>query len=830
MHNAVFKRWNIMKKTKWNDNWLFWNSKDAFALVWSIPENARKITLPHDAMIETETHADSLNGGNTGFYDGGSYTYVKFFESKKGDRSRNIMLLFEGVYMNTFVYVNGQLAANRPYGYSEFTVPISQFFKEEGENEIRVQVRNNACQNSRWYTGSGIYRDVYLLEADNTYIKENSFLITTEECNEEEATVHLKASVRNADIAPKDLVISFGILDRNGELIASDQKVISAKANSEMTVFSRLYVDKPSLWSDENPALYKAEVTVFEAEEENDGQTGCGESLDDEAEIFGIRKLRLDAKHGLRVNGKSVKLRGACIHHDSGILGAKTFYEAEYRRVAILKKAGFNAIRMSHHPTAPALVKACDELGMYIMDEAFDMWTRAKSDYDYNMYFMDWWERDVEAMVMKDYNHPSVILYSIGNEIPEIGTDEGSRLAAKISGLCHKLDPNRYTLASINGVFAAGDAVPKITADVAASVEDGDDSINVNDFMTIMDKYMDKIVVHPEITKRLHKACAATDIAGYNYMTARYSLDAKKAPNRVIVGSETYPPEIAVNWREVTKYPQVIGDFTWTGWDYLGEAGVGIPAYKFGEGGFGAQFPAKLAYTGDIDITGFRRPLSYYREIVFGLRKAPYIAVQDPAHYGEKLIKTPWVMSDTVSGWTFSGYENKPVVVEVYSSGDEVELLLDEKSIGKKKVVEEDNCRTLFETTYQLGTLKAVAYKDGENIGEYELTTAVGDMKLFAEVDGNILEDSEIVYVNLSLQDSDGDVFINSDQSITLELEGDAELLGFGSGNPKEQEPYSSNTSNTWNGRALAIVRKIPGKKVVLKAGIDSGIKTEIVL
>lgn len=824
-----------MQKTKWNDNWLFWNSKDAFALVWNIPENARKITLPHDAMIESASHADSPNGGNTGFYDGGSYTYVKFYESKPGDRSRNIMLLFEGIYMNAFVYVNGQLAANRPYGYSGFTVPISAFLKDEGQNEIRVQVRNNACQNSRWYTGSGIYRDVYLLEADNTYITENSFLITTEECDEEEATVHLQASIKNADIAPKDLVVTFEIVNNQGDIVATEQKVISSLANSETTVFSRLSVENPSLWSDESPALYKAEVTVFEAEPGDSGQTLCGEPLDCESEKFGIRKLRLDAKHGLRVNGKSVKLRGACIHHDNGILGAKAFYEAEYRRVAILKNAGFNAIRMSHHPAAPALVKACDELGMYIMDEAFDMWTRAKSDYDYNLYFMDWWERDVEAMVMKDYNHPSVILYSIGNEIPEIGTDEGARLAAKISGLCHRLDPHRYTLASINGVFAAGDAVPQITADVAASVESDDDSINVNDFMTIMDKYMDKIVVHPEITKRLDKACAATDIAGYNYMTARYALDAKEAPNRVMVGSETYPPEIAANWREVTRYPQVIGDFTWTGWDYLGEAGVGIPAYRFGEGGFGAQFPARLAYTGDIDITGFRRPLSYYREIVFGLRKAPYIAVQDPAHYGENLIKTPWVMSDAVSAWTFNGYENKPVVVEVYSSGDEVELFLDEKSIGKKPLTKEDNCRILFETTYQPGTLKAVSYEKGKAIGEYRLTTAAGKVRLTAQTDnfakadgktevkGNDNSGRKLVFVHLILQDDDGNVFTGADREITVDVDDNAVLLGFGSADPKSRENYCGNTITTFNGRALAIIEKNTDEKATLRTSSADG-------
>ena len=679
-----------MLKELWNKDWLFWNSKDAFALVWDIPENARKIDLPHDAMLETEAHPDSANGTNTGYYDGGSYTYVKLYESKPGDRNRNIMLRFDGVYMNTFVYVNGQLAANRPYGYSQFYAPISHLLKEEGTNEIRVQVRNGAMANSRWYSGSGIYRDVYMLTSGTTYIKENGPKVLTLECCKEEATLKLSSIIVNMDFTAKEVELLYEVIDKDSKIVANEKSSVYVRGNEETDSSIRIHINNPMLWSDETPNLYQIKVTLFEN----------GEKLDEDQSCFGIRKLTLDAAHGLRVNGREVKLRGACIHHDNGLLGAKTYYDSEYRRVKILKDAGFNALRISHQPAAPVLLQACDELGMYVMDETFDMWTRAKSDYDYNLFFSDWWKRDVEAMIAKDYNHPSVILYSIGNEIPEIGTKEGSHLAAEISGLCHSLDDSRFTLASINGVFAAGDAVPQVTADVVGEVKDTDDSVNVNDFMTIMDKYMDKIVVHPEITKRLKRACASTDIAGYNYMTARYALDAKEEPNRIMVGSETYPPEIAVNWREVEKYPQVIGDFTWTGWDYLGEAGVGIPAYNWGEGGFGAHFPAKLAYTGDMDLTGARRPLSYYREIVFGLRKAPYIAVQNPAHYGENLIKTPWVMSDAISSWTYDGCENKPVIVEVYAKCDEVELFLNDKSLGKKEMSDNANCRVTYDTNY----------------------------------------------------------------------------------------------------------------------------------
>ena len=806
-----------MLKELWNKDWLFWNSKDAFALVWDIPENARKIDLPHDAMLETEAHPDSANGTNTGFYDGGSYTYVKLYESKPGDRKKNIVLRFDGVYMNTFVYVNGQLAANRPYGYSQFYAPISHLLKEEGTNEIRVQVRNGAMANSRWYSGSGIYRDVYMLTSGTTYIKENGPKALTLECNENEATLKLSATIVNAEFAAKELQLLYEVIDENNNVVAKETSAIFVKGNEEYESAVRLHIDSPMLWSDETPNLYQVKVTLIEN----------GEKIDEDKSCFGIRKLTLDAAHGLRVNGREVKLRGACIHHDNGLLGAKTYYDSEYRRVKILKDAGFNALRISHQPAAPVLLQACDELGMYVMDETFDMWTRTKSDYDYNLFFTDWWKRDVEAMIEKDYNHPSVILYSIGNEIPEIGTNEGSHLAAEISGLCHSLDDSRFTLASINGVFAAGDAVPQITADVAGEVKDTDDSVNVNDFMTIMDKYMDKIVVHPEITKRLKKACASTDIAGYNYMTARYALDAKEEPNRIMVGSETYPPEIAVNWREVEKYPQVIGDFTWTGWDYLGEAGVGIPAYNWGEGGFGAHFPAKLAYTGDIDLTGARRPLSYYREIVFGLRKAPYIAVQNPAHYGENLIKTPWVMSDAISSWTFDGFENKPVIVEVYAKCDEVELFVNDKSVGKKEMSDDANCRVTFDTNYVPGCLKAVAYENGKAIGEYELKT-VKENNIQLSLDDNTPNDSTLKFVNISLGDECG-TNTDKDCKITLTVTGDAKLLALGTGDPKSQISYLGNVTKTFLGMATAIVSKGNGQASIT-VETEDGNKKELTI
>lgn len=815
-----------MIEQKWNDNWKFWVDKDSFALVWDIPEIARDITLPHDAMIEKPAHADSLNGGNTGFRDGDIYTYVKMLHAPEEYKEKTVTLKFEGVYMNAFVYVNGQLAAKSPFGYTTFYAPLNDFLKYGEDNEIRVQVRAGAMTNSRWYSGAGIYRDVYFLESGLTHIVPEGVQVKTENADDAYATLRVATELENKTAVPQDLVIETVIKDDEENVVAKECTFATIFAGENRTLKQRIIVENPKLWSAENPKLYTFETKVYE-------NTEAKELLDEAADTFGIRTLAVDAKRGFRVNGKSVNLRGGCIHHDSGLLGAATYEDAQYRQILKMKEAGFNAIRMSHHPMAPAMLRACDEIGMYVMDETFDMWNRLKSNYDYGLYFQEWWEKDVTAMVRKDYNHPSVVLYSVGNEIPEIGTDKGAQTCQEISDKIRSLDDTRYTLASINGVFAAGDAVDQIVADVAANLSaEGKIDGNVNDFMSLMDEHMDEIVVHKTISERLEKACAGVDIAGYNYMTARYEQDGKAYPNRVIVGSETNPPEIARNWELVERLPHVIGDFTWTGWDYIGEAGVGIPAYKWGEGGFGAAFPAQLAYPGDFDITGFRRPASYYREAVFGLRKKPYIAVQNPTHYGEFLIKTPWVISDATASWNWDGMEGKPAIVEVYAQGDEVELLLNGKSLGKKAAGKEAGFRTLFETTYEPGILTAISYENEQEIGKSELATAGCERTLWVEKEEYVgLKNAkqELVYVQVEMRDQNGVLAADDTQKITLSVDGEVEVLGFGSGNPKPNYNFNEGVTELFGGRAQIIVKK-PEGKAILTVTAENGIEGKVEL
>lgn len=811
-----------MIETKFNAHWQFWVEKNAFALVWKVPEEAQVVTLPHDAMAQEVAKADSKNKGNTGYRDGGVYNYVKSFLAPKEYQEKTIQLKFEGVYMNAFVYINGQLAGKCPYGYSTFYVTLNPFLKYDAENEIRVIVRNGAMTNSRWYSGSGIYRDVYLLVSDLTYMTPDTIQIKTEAVDEDYAVLSVETQIRTRRHVTTELRLETTLMDLASNKLLTESVPVSLFEQDKRIMSQRMILPNPKPWSAESPTLYGCRSRLLE----ND------KVIDESYTTFGIRTLQLDAKRGLRVNGQSVKLRGACIHHDSGLLGAATYEDAQYRQIEILKNSGFNAVRMSHHPMAPAMLRACDALGVYVMDEAFDMWIRNKSDYDYGMFFQEWWEKDIEAMVQKDWNHPCVLMYSIGNEIPEIATPQGIEICQKIVAKIRNLDPTRYTLASINGVFAASDSLGEVMADVMSEVSaEGSKSAasegNVNNFLTLMDRHLDKIVVHSAITTRLEKACATTDIAGYNYMTARYEADGKKYPNRIIVGSETYPPEIARNWALVEQLNHVIGDFTWTGWDYIGEAGVGVPAYNWGEGGFGATFPCQLAYCGDIDITGVRRPASYYREIVFGIRKAPYIAVQNPNHYGKHLIKTPWVISDAISSWTWNGFEGKSVVIELYAPGTEVELICNGRSLGRKAAGQAVGFKVLFETTYQAGTLEAIAYDQGLELGRMTLATAGAKRKILIQPE--LQNNKELIYVPISIVDENGQLVTDADVLMEISVEGGATLVGFGSGNPKPLHPYFGNVTDTFYGQAMAILKKtLTEEDVAVKIQAEGYEETEI--
>jgi len=809
-----------MLASKFNHGWKYWQETQSFSMAWEIPAYARDITLPHDPMIEKPVNPDSPNGANTGFRDGGVYAYARLLHAPLEWKHRTVALHFEGVYMHAMVYVNGQLAAKNPYGYTGFTVALNDWLHYGEENEIRVIARTGAMKNSRWYSGAGIYRDVYLLEGPETHLAYQGVQITTESTDGDVATLRIRTDIRNRRNIPAALLLEQAIYAPDGSLAASGQTHLHLFGSEERTAQQRIAIDHPQLWDEDHPTLYSCVTRLYEK------TAGCPVLLDEQKDTFGIRTLQLDAKRGLRVNGQRVELRGTCIHHDSGLLGTATYEEAQWRQVAILKDAGFNAIRMSHHPMAPSMLRACDALGMYVMDEVTDIWTRLKSEYDSGLFFGEWWPRDVEAMIRKDYNHPCVLLYSIGNEIPEIGTPAGAKIAHEMCEKIRSLDATRYTLASINGIFTIGDEMEKVISDVAAqAVLDGKFEGDVNQFMDVMADYHYEIATHDLISQRLDLACAAVDIAGYNYMTSRFAYDGERTPNRVIVGSETFPPDIAGNWRCVKTMPHVIGDFCWTGWDYIGESGAGFPVYE--EDDESTLFPSQFSTAGDMEVTGFRKPVSYYRQMVWDKRSAPCIGVQPPWRFGQHLKGNPWQKNDTVSCWTWQGYEGKPVRVEVHAPGDEVELLVNGQSLGRKPSGDAADFLAVFEAVYAPSEITAVCYKDGAEFSRETLCTAQGPISLHLQAEelpegcGN-----ELCYIDVSIADDQGRIVADRDMLLRARVEG-GRLLAFGTGNPRQEQNYSEPEVTAWRGRALAIVQRIPGCKATITVeaqGMDAAV------
>jgi hypothetical protein len=543
-----------------------------------------------------------------------------------------------------------------------------------------------------------------------------------------------------------------------------------------------------------------------------------GEVADTLETRFGIRTLQWDAIDGFRINGEIVKLRGGCIHHDNGVLGSAAFARAEERRVEILKAAGYNAIRSSHNPISSAMLDACDRLGMLVMDEAFDTWTSPKSDFDYSLDFPTWWREDLAAMVARDINHPSVVMYSIGNEIPETGNPWDSQLGRDMVELVKSLDDSRPVTNGVNMFLALASEVRimrNATAEVAAE-------LGINTLMAQLKEEGEAIVTSDFITERVDESLSMLDIAGYNYATARYEMDLQRHPQRLIVGTEANLTDLEGTWDLVTGNARVIGDFTWTAWEYLGEVGIARPVDD-ADKGFMGPYPWRLAWVGDIDIIGRRRSQSFYRETVWGLRSAPYIAVHRPDSPGPARSDYGW--SDSVDSWSWPGFEDQVITVDVYSDADEVELLCNGASVGRTKVGAERRYIARFETAYVPGELTAVAFRDGTETGRATLRSAVSDLQLQVMPDRDRIraDDGDLAFVDIALSDPDGIVHVSHDRQVTVAVTvtGPGVLQGLGSADPKSTNNYAGTSCPTYAGRALAVVRPTGSGEITLTVDAD---------
>ena len=758
----------------------------------------KAITLPHDHLVEIPRNPQEPNGPGNGYFHEEDIVYKSSLTLGPEAEGKRVWMEFEGVYQNAFVYVNEAFAGKCPYGYSNFYLDITRLVSSSTPNEIKVIVKNGV-PSGRWYTGGGIYRDVNIMIADPVHIAPDGVFVRMEDISEDMASVNLDAELANDTMKAQSIQVKATLTDAEGKAVSEGIIPVTLGEGEKSTYRLRLFVANPHLWDENSPYLYQYKVELLSGEE----------ILDSECGTFGIRKLQLDPVHGLRVNGKTVKLRGGCIHHDNGIIGSKEFpYTAEYR-VKKLKEAGFNAIRSSHYPMSRHLLRACDEYGMYVMDEYSDVWTSSKVAYDYSMHMTEWWEHDIENMVRKDRNHPCVIMYSIGNEIPETGNQFDAAWGKKFADKIKALDPTRYTLNSLNLLLAGMSALKKM-APAGQEQQSGE----INTMMTSLGDVLAQLMQSPMMAKITEEAASQVDIVGYNYALGRYEAEGTEYPNRILVGSETNPSDLDKNWAAVMKLPYCIGDFDWTAWDYLGETGIGATGYGDACGPMGmmyAAYPYKAAYCGDLNLIGDRRPVSYWREIIWGRRTKPYIAVQPAQHYGEKKSQSQWVFTDALRSWNFPGYEGKGVVVEVYADADEVELFINKRSIGRKPVGETKGALTLFDTVYEAGTVEAVAYKNGAEIGRDKIVTAGNATSLCACVSSRAdtlpSDGSDIAFIDVSVLDKDGNLNPADNQKVTVEIEGPGYLAGFGSASPCNEENYFDTCAMTYDGRIRAAIR-----------------------
>lgn len=777
-----------MDRRNFNGNWIFYSKEN--------PENKIQVRLPHDAMQTEERIPNLKNGALVGFYPGGDYYYEKNLFGEKELENKTVILDFGGVFMDSHVYLNGVEVGGHVYGYSNFYVDLTDKVKIGEDNLIQVFAHNSQVPNSRWYSGSGIYCPVYLLIGNREHINCEGVRITTESCEPAVIKVEVEGRWKN-NVKIKT------------EILWEKQVVAYGEG-----VSIKITIPDANLWDEFHPNLYSYRVRL----QRN------GEDIDTAEGTFGIRSLEWNSSQGLVVNGKSVKLRGACIHHDNGILGAVENKAVALRKIRRLKEGGFNAVRGAHNPRTREILEACDELGMYVMEEFFDGWYTS-GVYGYALYFEKEWEQDVELAVRKCYNHPSVVLYSIGNEVSETADEKGIETAKKIVSRVHSLDTSRPVTMGVNlmmnvmyrkGVKLGGQA------DNTLSIDDVVDPKATGTGMamdgSVLFNFMISLFAAGPFIKAMSKPrrsdgpikgiCEVLDIAGYNYGEESYKKHHEMYPERIMLGTETKALNLKKRMKLVNTLPSVIGDFVWTGWDYLGECGLGIIDYNKNTGGFTKPFPVITAGCGLYDIIGHRETMAYDMAIAWGQYDKPFISVSHPKHAKDRMIKSMYRTTDAIDCWTFPGYEGVKTMVRIAGTGKKTELFLNGKSCGKKKL---KDYHAFFNIPYVPGEIKAVTYdENGKKIAENNLITARKETCISVWPDRWKLAagGDDMCFLEAAFTDKDG-IYKPLEEKIYVKVEGAAILMAVGSGNPRTVEKYTGDSFTTYNGRMAAVIRSL---------------------
>lgn len=752
-----------------NEGWNFWQDDDSLQAVL--------VDLPHDAQQQLPYDSLAPEGHHTGYARPGVFHYRKVVSVSEQQLSRHLTLQFESVYRNARLLVNGSEAAHQDYGYLPLEASLDGLL-HAGSNTLEVIADNSQTPNSRWYTGAGIYRPVHLLDqAAEAYLTDVRIRTTA---IAPEAHVCVETKHQGGEVSIEVL--------HDGNIVASAQGDLCD-----------IVVPEAQLWSAEHPELYTMHVQLHHE----------GQVVEVRDVRFGIRQITWNAAEGLLVNGQPTLLRGGCLHHDNGVLGACEYDDAIRRKVARLKEFGYNAIRSAHNPCSEAMLRVCDEMGMYVMDELWDMWYIAKTKYDYSLQWREDWRTDVAAIVRKDYSHPSVIMYSIGNENNEPSNAEGYSTEGQIVEALHQLDQTRPVTAGLNLVillmnaWGIGADAAQPAAEKPAEEAEPMSSEQYNQMMQEQGRKMMQAVLSPALDVLSDPACDQLDIVGYNYGQMRYAYDNKRRPDRLIVGSETMSYNVPEAWPMIEQTPQLVGDFQWTAWDYLGECGIGMwynTEEKVDMQG-DRPYPWKLADTGAFDLLGNAGGEAYWCRATWLKDDVPYICVC-PVRDGT-LVKAMWRGTNALPLWSWPGQEGKPARVEVYTSAPRVELWLGDELLGEQQV---DHYRATFDVTYQPGTLRAVSISSDGSRHEQTLTSAIGAPHISVHPEQETCQVGDLIFVDVNLEGENGVVIPNRDQQLTVECEG-GRLLGYGSARRWTTERFIEGRYTTQDGRSLAVIQ-----------------------
>ena len=746
----------------------------------------RVLDLPHDWSIEDipdqkpgvtigPFSKESVGDIATGHTVGGTGWYRKAITLDNSYRGKRISIYFGGAYMETDVWVNGHHVGEHKYGYTSFYFDITKYCNPiRKPNIIAVRVVNYG-KNSRWYAGSGIYRHVQLIATNPVHIAQWGIYITTPEASAKSATVAIQTKVANETGKKANVSVQTVLVDKFGNEAGRTTSNQIIEADSAINVSQKIIVKTPKLWSPETPDLYTARVTV----------SIDGKVKDVTVNPFGIRSLSFSADNGFLLNGKSIKLQGGCVHHDDGVLGAATIDRAEERKIELLKANGFNAIRCSHNPPSEKFLETCDRLGMLVVDESFDQWEKGKNPNDYHRFFDAWWKKDFSSMILRDRNHPSVILWSVGNEIWERAEPSGTKIVEGFKEVVQHLDPSRLITEAVNDPWDH----PGNTWDYTAP------------------------------------AFAQLGVGGYNYAWWQYENDHKKYPERIMMGTESFPMDAAKNWILIEKHPYIIGDFVWTAMDYLGESGIGHAVCSSGNVPFFMPWTWFNGYCGDIDLVGDKKPQSYYRDVVWRRTKIT-MAVHVPIPDSCKEQVSGWGWSDELLSWTWPGNEGKLMQVNVYSRSAKVRLLLNGKTIEEKSP---DNLFTAkFEVPYNPGELTAVAL-DGDKVsGQFSLHTTGEAKRIQLAPDRTKISRNrnDLCYIKVLVTDKKGQVVPNADIPVQFKITGSGVLAGTGSGNPSAMESFQQPKHHTFRGKCLVVLRPTGAAGIITLEASSPGMQS----